>query len=278
VAEILVGTSGWSYDDWVGAFYPKAIERSSWLSFYAERFPTVEVNHTFYQMPSPERIEALAGRMADLDLEAVFKAPRTITHEAMPEGEERVAGQRLATFFDAMQPAAEAGRLDGLLVQFSHRAGPDTVLPGLEQALEQGPPARLFVEVRAPAFNEDRHYEPLRELVEPEGAVVAVDGPGATVTRAPPSEQAYFRFHGRNEEAWFAADPGGENASARYDDLYSEDEIVELADRIRQASAQRVRVFFNNHVGGKAPANARQLGDELGLEEHEDSLTLDDFT
>ncbi|PSG96414.1 hypothetical protein BRD56_10765 [Thermoplasmatales archaeon SW_10_69_26] len=113
MAEILVGTSGWSEDDWVGPFHPKAVDRSDWLGYYAQRFPTVEVNYTFYQTPAADRMQTLAGRFADPDLEGVFEAPQTITHEAIVDGREPLAQRRLATFFDAMQPVAEGGRDGG---------------------------------------------------------------------------------------------------------------------------------------------------------------------
>lgn len=276
--EILVGTSGWSYDDWVGPFYPKTIDRESRLEFYADRFPIVEVNYTHYRMPERARVRQLGDRMGQAGLRgAEFKAPRTITHEAMPEGETLQAGDLLDAFYEGVEPVQELGLLDGLLFQFSHTVEPETVIAGVEQALDHGPPAPIFVEVRHAGFNEDRHHERLRDLVEPEGALAATDSPSRTITHAPPSGQAYFRFHGRNEQTWFDADPDGEHGSARYDDLYDEEEIVELADRIRACEAERVRVFFNNHPGGQATQNAAQLMDELGLEPPRERVTLDDF-
>lgn len=277
VREIRVGTSGWSYDDWVGPFYPKSLSREGRLDFYAERFPIVEVNYTHYQMPVREHIAGLARRMDEADLEAVFKAPRSITHEAMPEQEMDAAGQQVTSFYQALDPMAEAGRLDGLLFQFSHWAGPDIVVAGIRLALEQGPPAPVFVEVRAAAFNEDRHHARLRDLVEPEGALVATDGPAATIMRAPPNEQAYYRFHGRNWDTWFEEHSGDDHGSPRYDHLYDDEEIHELAERVDETEADRVRVFFNNHPGGQAARNGMELMDVLDIDPPKERVTLDDF-
>lgn len=276
--EILVGTSGFSYDDWEGSFYPNGLDPSRRLAFYAERFPIVEVNYTHYRMPERAPVRRLGDRMLDAELQAaVFKAPRTITHEAMPDEQPLEAADLLDAFYDGVEPIAEVDLLDGLLFQFSHTADPEVVLAGVEQATKRDPPAPLFVEVRHASFNEDRHHERLRELVEPEGALVATDSPAATITRAPPNENAYFRFHGRNEATWFDEEPEGEHGSARYDDLYEDEEITELADRVRACEADRVHVFFNNHPGGKAPLNARQLMDALGIEPPEEQVTLEDF-
>lgn len=277
--EILIGTSGWSYDDWVGPFYPRSMDRSRWLSHYGEHFPTVEVNFTHYQIPRSEQIASISERMTDAAIRsAIYKAPRELTHEAIPEVELDRIDDLAQTFFDRLEPAVEAGLLEGLLFQFSHTAGPDPVLPALERIEELDPPAPMFVEVRHASFNEDRHYDALRDQAEGTGgSVVTTDSPAATITRAPPADEAYFRFHGRNEEMWFEEDPPGEHGSARYDDLYSEEEIAELAERVDAAEADRVHVFFNNHVGAKAVRNALMLMDELGVDPPKERKRLEDF-
>ncbi len=280
VKRILVGTSGWAYDDWVGPFYPKALSRQRWLSFYGERFPTVEVNSTHYHFPSASEVAGTAGRVETAGLtDVIYKAPREITHELIVDREAARAREEAERFHDALAPMAEIDRLAGLLYQFSHTAEPDAVLPGIRQVLETDPPAPLFVEVRHAAFNEDRHHEALSDLVEPGGgAVVATDSPASTITRAPPGKAAYFRFHGRNQETWFEKDPPGVHGSGRYDYLYPDDEIVKLADRVEAAEAEVVFVYFNNHVGGQAARNAQQLMELLDIPPPKQRKTLDDFS
>lgn len=278
--RILVGTSGWAYDDWVGPFYPKALSRKRWLSFYGERFPTVEVNSTHYHFPSTSEVASTAGRVGTAGVtDVIYKAPREITHELIPDHEAARARDEASRFHDALAPMAEIDRLSGLLYQFSHTAEPDEVLPGMRQVLESQPPAPVFVEVRHAGFNEDRHHQALRDLLEPTGgAVVATDSPASTITRAPPGETAYFRFHGRNQETWFEKDPPGVHGSARYDHLYAEDELAALAQRVEAAEAEVVFVYFNNHVGGQAAKNAQRLMELLDLPPPKEHKTLDDFS
>src|SRR5687768_1150856 len=76
---ILVGTSGWQYDDWRGDFYPKDVPKKDWLPYFSERFPVVEVNNTFYNLPAEDTFVKWRQTSAD-DFELVVKASRYITH------------------------------------------------------------------------------------------------------------------------------------------------------------------------------------------------------
>ena len=274
-----MGTSGWSYDDWVGPFYPKGLARGRWIHHYAERFPTVEVNATHYRFPDAGYVEGMASRMEEAGMvEAVFKMPREITHEAAPAGDLDAVEAHGARFFEALEPAREAGVLAGCLVQFAHDTEPGQVLPCMTALHEAGPNTRLFVEVRHAGFNEERHYRDLLDAVLPTGgAIVATDSPASTITRAPPGPSAYFRFHGRNEETWFLEEPGGVHGSDRYDYEYAPREVEQLAQRVQAAESDLVLAFFNNHVGGQAPRNAEALMDVLGLEPPQKRVSLDDF-
>jgi len=78
--QLSIGTSGFSYAAWKGKFYPERLPAKQMLSYYAERFPTVEINNTFYRMPTPSVMEAWAAQVPAAFRFAV-KAPRRITHE-----------------------------------------------------------------------------------------------------------------------------------------------------------------------------------------------------
>src|SRR5688572_21374716 len=78
--ELFVGTSGYSYKEWKGTFYPEKLPAAKMLSFYAEHFPTVEINNTFYRMPEPKMIEKWAGEVPS-SFRFVLKAPQRITHQ-----------------------------------------------------------------------------------------------------------------------------------------------------------------------------------------------------
>lgn len=277
--HVLVGTSGWGYSHWAGTFYPPGLPRERWAAYYAERFPVAEVKFRHEAWPDPERVATVAERLAEAGIEhAVLKAPHQLTHEAVPEGTREDAERIASAFFDAVGPAQDAGLLEGLLVQFDHRTGPELVAECLDVLDALGPPAPLFVEVRHAHFNEDRHYEDVHlRLLRYGGALIATDSPAATITRPLPGEAAYFRFHGRNRETWFVDHPSDDVAAARYEHTYADHELDELAARVEAAEGDRVLVFFNNHPNGQAPHDAARLMERLGLEAPGKRATLDDF-
>ncbi len=77
--RVFIGTSGWTYDDWYGSFYPEDIKASERLSFYAEYFDTVEVNATFYRLPTEPMINAWNTRLGE-GFHLVVKGSRVVTH------------------------------------------------------------------------------------------------------------------------------------------------------------------------------------------------------
>ncbi len=79
--QILVGTSGYNYPEWRGTFYPERFSTDKMLAYYAERLPTVEINYTFYRMPTEKQLAAWAGATPE-HFSFTLKAPRRITHDA----------------------------------------------------------------------------------------------------------------------------------------------------------------------------------------------------
>ncbi|HUH12984.1 MAG TPA: DUF72 domain-containing protein, partial [Longimicrobiales bacterium] len=77
--RLLVGTSGWQYKEWKGSFYPEDLPTSAMLSYYGERFPTVEVNNTFYRLPKEEVVRGWAEQVPE-HFRFVLKASQRITH------------------------------------------------------------------------------------------------------------------------------------------------------------------------------------------------------
>jgi uncharacterized protein YecE (DUF72 family) len=85
---ILVGCSGWSYDDWVGRFYPMDLARKKgeWFSYYAQFFKTVEINSTFYRPPGDRQVQSWIKKAKDLQgFEYSVKVPQLVTHKALVE-------------------------------------------------------------------------------------------------------------------------------------------------------------------------------------------------
>ncbi len=139
-----IGTAGFAYDDWVGAFYPPGLPERDWLAYYAREFDTVELNVTFYRLPGPR---AFAAWIEHTPAGFAFsvKAHRGLTHEREQAD--------FPGFAQAVQPLVEAGKLACVLAQFppSFRPTPENqaYLARLRAGLDRLP---LLVEFRAPAW------------------------------------------------------------------------------------------------------------------------------
>ncbi len=254
--RILIGTSGYSYDDWVGPVYPEGTPKGEFLSLYAQRFSVVELNFSYYQQPG---VRTLA-RMIESTPEGfrfALKAHKSMTHEIGDSWEKDIS-----VFREGIRPLVEAGRLAAVLLQFpysfAYTAQSRTRLAELCGRLEGLP---LAVEFRKSDWLREQVFEGLRARGI---ALVSVDEPDlprlvrptATVTAG----FSYIRFHGRNAANWWT----GDNAS-RYDYLYKPDELAGWTERIREiiAKARLLMIFFNNHRHGMAVQNAMQMRELL---------------
>ncbi len=275
--EVVGGTAGWSYEDWVGPFYPVNPPKGfSRLSFYSGFFDCVEVNSTFYRHFSPAVAEKWLREVESNDrFVFLVKLYRSFTHGRADEVHETSAGKAVVSEF--LAPFAESQRLGGLLVQFSEYFR-DTPMARdrISSIIDGFAGIKLFLELRhsswytdkASKFIADRHAE-----------VIAIDQPGleGMVGLGPAilGEVGYFRLHGRNQEAWelgrkslaqkrsargsFDLNEPGRNE--RYNYLYSGPELDEIEAKIRKAGERcnRIYVVANNHPMGKAVANALEL-------------------
>jgi uncharacterized protein YecE (DUF72 family) len=278
-AEILVGTSGYSFADWVGPFYPPGTRPGDYLEFYARHFPVVEVNSTYYRIPEP-RVLAQMERKTPDGFRFVVKLNQAFTHEHSRDPE------TARRFLAVLTPLKEAGKYEGLLLQFpwGFRRTP-------ENRMHLAALRELFVE--EPMWVEFRHDSWLtegleRSLREHRIGYCAVDEPALPgllppVTMAT-TPDAYVRFHGRNAANWWGpratgaaggaetargVGAGGEGSPRRggdrYDWDYTRDElgswmrrIAELAERSR-----RVYLFFNNCHAGQAARSAKLMQELL---------------
>ncbi len=139
-----VGTSGYSYAEWKGSFYPEKLPAKAMLQFYAERFKTVEINATFYRMPNESLLAGFAAQVPE-DFTFVLKAPRRITHS-------KAWGESAADIGRFAAVAQTLGkRLGPLLFQLPPFARKDLLrLNGLLAALPKG--VRAALEVRHPSW------------------------------------------------------------------------------------------------------------------------------
>ncbi|HEY2433815.1 MAG TPA: DUF72 domain-containing protein [Vicinamibacterales bacterium] len=276
MSEIRIGTSGWSYPGGVGTwnriFYPadrkKAFDE---LAFYAEHFDTVEVNSSFYRVPSAATTAAWARRTpARFDFS--LKLYQKFTHPEMflaATGRDPADLDRTDVdgFRAAIDPLVAAGKLGALLAQFpaSFRNEPSSrgYLEWLLRAFREYPVA---VELRHRSFSEDP-VEVMQILATHGAALVQIDEPRFRDSirqdrRANVKTLYYMRLHGRNAAQWWTHD----KSEDRYDYLYSTPELDPIVDEVEQASreAKKTYVYANNHFSAKSVANAATIRSRLG--------------
>ena len=254
--ELYIGTSGYSYSDWVGPVYPQGTDRTKYLEIYATRFSAVELNFSYYRQPDAAMLERMIERTPD-SFRFAIKAHKSLTH--VVEDDWKSDAQ---SFLAGIQPLVGGGRLIAVLLQFPFSFHYTTVnrvyLDSLCESLSSVP---LSVEFRNAEWHTDRVLDALRD--RDVGYAVA-DYPeldGLPRIRAEgTSSVGYVRFHGRNRENWWT----GTNAS-RYDYLYSDDEIEDWIERIRAISSKTkiMLAVFNNHWRGQAVSNATMLKKKL---------------
>jgi len=160
--QVLAGTSGYSYKEWKGVFYPEKLPAGEMLRFYAGCFRTVEINNTFYRMPAAQLLARWAAEVPD-DFAFALKAPRRITHEKRL----REAGPDVAAFLE--RSAALGPKRGAVLFQLPPFLTKD--LPRLQDflaPLPADPPAAF--EFRHPSWQDDAVYDALRSR----GAMICI--------------------------------------------------------------------------------------------------------
>lgn len=249
-----IGTSGFSYDDWVGPVYPEGLPAREHLQFYAELFPTVELNVTYYRVPAPSTVAGWARKTPDDFLFSV-KAYGELTHKR--------ESPDFAGFAAALGPLVEAGKLACVLAQFPYSFHPTAAnldyLRRLRAGLGELP---VVVELRNAGWVVDETFEFLRAenlgyCCVDEPRLKGLMPPVAVAT----SDVAYVRFHGRNYAKWYAH----EEAWERYNYTYSESELAEWVPKLEKldAEAPLTLIYFNNHFQGQATKGARDLSQLL---------------
>ena len=249
---IYIGTSGFSYQDWVGPYYPDGLDKKEWLNFYAREFRTCELNFSYYRIPTVRTLARMADKTPN-DFLFTLKAFRGMTHER----EDSEAN--FAQFVEALSPLIEQGRLGCVLLQFPYafHATPQNhdYLRLCRQRLGD---LSAVVEFRNARWLSEETYTLLREL---ELGFCCVDEPRLKGLIPPVAETtarvAYVRFHGRNAAKWWQH----EHAWERYDYTYSAEELAEWVPKIRELDEQAgcTFVFANNHWQGQAVGTSRQL-------------------
>ena len=247
--RLRLGTSGYQYADWHGPFYPVRLPARDQLAYYAGQFNTVELNFTYYRLPTAAGAAGML-RQTPPGFDFFVKAHRSFTHE-----QDLGAADE---FLFGIEPLRAANRLAGLLLQFPQAfANTSANRYYLRQIGRRFQGLRLAVEFRQRAWARQPVFDFLADQAL---TLVAVDEPAlpALFPRLPVvtnPELAYVRFHSRNAAKWYR---GGEE---RYDYRYSGAELRDWVPLLRTitARARKVFVYFNNCHSGQAAQNAREM-------------------
>jgi uncharacterized protein YecE (DUF72 family) len=235
-----IGTSGWHYDHWRGEFYPKDISKSRWLEFYSQHFSTVELNNSFYRLPSAK---AFINWRDSAPLGFVFsiKVSRFITHiKRLRNAEEPVANFMTRT-------RLLEGKLGPLLYQLPQNMKHDDRL--LEDFVQMLPKdAHHVFEFRHTSWFDDKVFDLLHKN---NIGFCIYDMPGFKTPVIATSDIAYIRFHGSHQ---------------LYGSCYSDKELEVWARKIAELESRVVFVYFNNDAEGFAIKNALTLKNLLKVQ------------
>ena len=242
LARYLIGTSGWHYDDWRGRFYPEKLPKAQWLEFYAGHFPTVEINNTFYRLPSEKAVDNWNKTVPSGFIFSV-KVSRFITHVKKLKD----TGEALNNFMSRISPLHD--KLGPLLYQLPPgMRRNDAVLIGFLQGLSGE--HKHVMELRHESWLNEHVFDILRSY---NAGLCVFDIPGLSCPLLATTDFAYIRFHGRD---------------SLYSSCYTDEELTGWAKNITELSAnlETVYVYFNNDVAGYALKNAVTLRDYLERE------------
>lgn len=237
MSRIYIGTSGFSYDDWIGEFYPPELERKEWLRFYSKYFKTTELNVTFYRTPFSQMFKSWYSKTPEDFLFAV-KCSRFITHvKRLKEVDDSVE-----YFFSRANLLKE--KLGVVLYQFP---------PGMKADLAR---FEEFIRILR-KYRNTRHAFEFRsdpwlkkefiKMIKEEGHTICISDYHEFETEYIPGFEFYYiRRHGPKRDWLYAG-------------CYTEDEIKMDAELIKRIKKRDVFVYFNNDVAGYALKNAREL-------------------
>jgi uncharacterized protein YecE (DUF72 family) len=292
VDNILVGSASWTDKTLIdcGRFYPKdAKTAEARLRYYASQFPMVEVDSSYYGLPTPQNAQLWAERTPpgfvfnvkafrlftghsaqpmvmpkDIQLALGPKAPRSLYLAKLPQ---EIQAELWRRFIEALAPLRAAGKLGAVHFQFSpgvlrNREG----IAFVEHCVAQMPQHLLAVEFRNKTWFEGDHADKTLEWERTLGVVhTVVDSPQGFANCVPcvwevtNPRLALVRLHGRNQETWNITH--AVSSSSRFNYWYSEDELAAMVPEIEHLAglAQAVHVVFNTNYEDQGQVNARLM-------------------
>jgi len=238
-AEYFVGTSGWHYDHWRGLYYPEGLAKPKWLQFYSKQFNTVELNNSFYHLPT-EKAFITWRESAPENFVYAVKVSRFITHMKKL----RNIGSALDNFLS--RACLLQNKLGPLLYQLPpNMKRNDMVLESFLSSLPQE--YRHVFEFRHESWIDEAVFETLRRY---KVGLCVFDMPGFTCPPVATSDFAYVRFHG---------------SGGMYSSCYSNEELSQWAKKIAELGkeVEAVYIYFNNDAEAFAIKNALTLASYL---------------
>jgi uncharacterized protein YecE (DUF72 family) len=245
--HVMIGTSGFSYKDWLGNFYPQFCPQADFLKFYASRFKTVEIDATFYCIPSPEIVKKWA-RITPDDFVFAAKFPRTVTHK----GDLNSRVESAAAFVGVMENLGP--KRGPLLLQFPYSFKPDKkdiLLDILRSLPDQG---MFAVELRNKKWLDEKCVLDL--LIEKNIALCLIDHPWMPRTNIKTADFVYLRFLG--DRSRIESDFSYVRFDREEDLAWWQELIVDYA-----RGGVNCYAYFNNHYSGHAPTTADRLRELL---------------
>lgn len=251
--RVLIGTSGWGYDEWVGPFYPRSLRKEDYLMYYSEIFYTNEINTTFYNIPSRWVVENWVKKTPSNFLFSA-KLPKSVTHKHKLDV--NFCLDDLDYFLRAMEPLIESKKLLSFLIQLPPYFKKGEHFGNLKEFIDNWPGTpesdnyNLVVEFRDKSWMDDEVFRWLEDKSVTYCVVIEPLLPPRMDITNPAF--VYIRFHGYGKKIWF-------------DYCFTEEEIKEWVRPIREViqKADRVGIYFNNHFSGYAVKNSLMLMKEL---------------
>jgi len=230
-----IGTSGWYYEHWRGLFYPEKLAKAKWLEFYAGHFGTVELNNSFYHLPSEKAFVSWRESSSE-DFVFAVKVSRFITHIKRLKNVEKPVENFLS----------RARLLEGKLGPFLYQLPPDMkcnseVLENFLSLLPRG--CKHVFEFRNESWIDDGIFDILRRY---NVALCIFDMPGFTCPLVATADFAYIRFHG---------------SAGLYSSCYSDEELLRWAENIANLgrNLKTIYIYFNNDAEAFAVKNTVTL-------------------
>ena len=248
MADLLIGTSGWSYKEWEGVFYPNS--KTAKLSFYSKIFDTAEIDSTFYAFPAKGLPMGWTKFTPD---SFVFSAklPQAITHEKKLEVK-KGATKELMRFLELMSPLIKGRKMGPLLIQlppsFSFTQDFDRLKGFLREVPED---IRFAVEFRHTSWLRDEVWSLLGDR---NVANVIVDEPLLPPETVVTADFAFIRWHGQGRRPW-------------YNYRYTDGELNAWVPKVKEVTSRVKKTYgyFNNHFRGFAVDNSLKMMQMLGV-------------